>query len=168
MPSLYEISIPVFVANLKILSSLLTKGIDHVGEEKASELLNSRLIADMQPLTYQIQRVSDTSKGLATRLSGGKVENVIWADDENSFPALQARIQKTIAFLEAVPQSAFDGQEDAEIVFKTRSGETKFTGSSYVLKFAIPNFFFHFVTAFALLRKEGVPIGKNDYLQPRK
>jgi hypothetical protein len=161
MPSLYEVTIPPFIKNLKILSTLLEKGVAHANGNDAT-LLEARLIADMQPLTYQIQRVSDTSKGLAVRL--GKAAPVSWEDNEKTFPELQERLSKTIKFLEALDSKCMDGLEDAEVVMKTRSGEQKFTGLSYVNSFAIPNFYFHFVTAYGILRKEGVQIGKNDYL----
>jgi len=159
MPSLYEISVPSFISNLKILSSLLEKGL---AAGKESVLLETKLIADMRGLVYQIQRVSDTAKGLAVRVGG--IENVVWEDNETTFPDMQERIKKTIDFLEGVDPKSFEGKEDAEVVMKTQSGERKFKGQDYVIKFAIPNFYFHFVTAYALLRKEGVPIGKSDYL----
>jgi hypothetical protein len=79
-------------------------------------------------------------------------------------PELKARIAKTIAFIEALDPATFEDKEDAEIVMKWASGEVKFTGKSYVLRMALPNFYFHFVTAYALLRREGVPVGKKDYL----
>lgn len=84
-------------------------------------------------------------------------------DNEKTIPELQARIAKTIAFLETVDQKCIDDKSDAEVILPTRGAEIKFTGDSYAIKFALPNFYFHFVTAYGLLRKEGVPIGKNNY-----
>lgn len=153
--SLYEVTIPPFIRNLKILSTLLTKSLKHTSNEETT-LLASRLVADMQPLPYQIQRVSDIAKGVAVRVA--KVTPEAWADDEKTFEQLQARIAKTIAFLEKVdPQSMND--EDAVVNFDKKDWSAK----DYVLNAAVPNFYFHFVTAYGLLRKEGVPIGKQDY-----
>jgi hypothetical protein len=159
--SLYDITIPPFIRQLKMLSTILEKGqAKFAGNE--STLIESRLIADMGPLTYQIQRVSDTAKGVAVRL--GKMEPEAWADDEKTFPELQERLRKTIAFLEKVDPRSMDGMEEKEIVMRLGGVERRWTGSGYALKFAIPNFYFHSVTTYALLRKEGVDVGKEDYL----
>jgi len=164
--SLYEITIQVFIKNLQTLKKLLEKGVAFTKEDGVSvteeSLAGAKLIADMGDLIYQIQRVSDTSKGLAQRVGG--VEPVVLEDNEKTFPDMLTRIQKTIEVLEKVKKEDLDAAEDVEVVVKTRSGELKFTGKSYAIDFAIPNFFFHFVTAYALLRKEGVQVGKNDYL----
>lgn len=154
--SLYDITIPPFIRNLKTLSSLLNKALQHTRLDETS-LLASRLIEDMHPLPYQIQRVSDTAKGVAVRVA--KIEPQVWVDDETTFEQLQARIAKTIALLEKVePGSMTD--EDAIVSF----GGREMSAKDYVLHAAVPNFYFHFVTAYGLLRKEGVPIGKQDYL----
>lgn len=99
---------------------------------------------------------------LAVRVA--QAESVPWEDTEKTFPELQARLAKTIAYLEALDPKSFEGREEAEVVIQSRMGEVRFTAESYVSKYAIPNFYFHFVTAYALLRKEGMPIGKADYL----
>jgi uncharacterized protein len=106
--------------------------------------------------------VSDTAKGLAIRVAKATPES--WEDNEKTSPELQERIKKTIAFLEKVDPKSMDGMEDQEVVLKTGAVEKKLTASNYVLGFAIPNFYFHTVTTYALLRKEGVQIGKKDYL----
>jgi hypothetical protein len=161
--SLYEVSIPPFIHSLKALSAILHKGQQHASTSNSeSTLLESRLIADMAALPYQIQRVSDTAKGLAVRC--GKIPPVSLPDTETSFPELLERIQKTIELLEGVDRATMDAMEDEEVVLKTGAGERKFTGRTYVLGFAVPNFYFHVGMAYALLRKEGVPIGKLDYL----
>jgi hypothetical protein len=163
-PSLYEASIPVFVRALHNLSTILDKGRAFADEKGMphAELLEARLIADMAPLTAQIQRCSDTAKGTAWRI--GQVPNIAMPDTETSFDDLQKRIADTIAMLEAVPAASFEGREDAEIILQTPQAEIPFTGRSYVLGFALPNFFFHVTTAYALLRSKGVPLGKIDYL----
>jgi len=156
MPSLYDTTIPPFIRNLKTLSSLLKKGLQHTSNEE-STLLASRLIEDMKPLPYQIQRISDTAKGVAVRVA--KVPTEAWADDETTFEQLQARIAKTIAFLEKIDPKSMDGEDEMVEFFGTQ-----LKAKDYVLNVAVPNFYFHYVTAYGLLRKEGVPIGKQDYL----
>ena len=93
-----------------------------------------------------------------------KIEPVAMEDNETTFPELQARITKTIEVLEKVDPKSMDGMEDGEVVLKVRDGEKKLTGRNYVLNYAIPNFYFHLCMAYAILRKEGVPVGKADYL----
>ncbi|TVY76042.1 hypothetical protein LSUE1_G005479, partial [Lachnellula suecica] len=158
--SIYAITVPPFIKQLKMLSTILEKAEAKSAGNEAS-ILEARLIADMQPLTYQIQRVSDSAKGLAVRVA--KVEPQAWEDNEKTFAELQERIKKTIAFLEKVDPKSMDGMEDKEVTMTTGSGELKFTGKSYVLGFAIPNFYFHTVTTYNLLRKEGVEIGSSHH-----
>jgi hypothetical protein len=162
--SLYDASIPVFLRGLRNLSAILEKGRQFADEKGLphSDLTEARLIEDMSPLTAQIQRASDSAKFVAVRV--GQVENVSMEDKEVSFDDLQARIAATIAFLEAVPASAMSGREEAEVILKTPNRSMTFTGQSYILHFALPNFFFHVTTAYALLRQKGVPIGKMDFL----
>jgi uncharacterized protein len=159
--TLYETTIPPMIKGLKTLSAFLEKGRLHASADEAA-LIESRLIADMGGLAFQIQRVSDTAKGCAVRV--GKAEPVAMEDNEKTFPELQARITKTIEVLEKLDPKSWEGAEDAEVVMKLRSGDRKFTGKSYVLTYAIPNFYFHVCMAYAILRKEGVQVGKLDYL----
>lgn len=159
--TLYDITVPPFIRGLKNLSAILEKGRLHASANEAS-LLESRLIDDMGGLIFQIQRISDTAKGCAIRV--GKAEPVAMEDNETTFPELQARITKTIEFLEKLDPKCMDGMEDAEVVLKTRGPDRKFTGKVYVQAYAIPNFYFHLCMAYAILRKEGVPVGKTDYL----
>jgi hypothetical protein len=162
--SLYDISVPVFIRVLGNLSEVLKKG-EAFADEKGiphAQLLEARLIEDMLPLTGQIQRASDSAKFVPVRV--GQVENVSMADDEVTFADLYARIDKTVAFLKAVDPTSMDGREEAEVVVKTRNGSTTFTGSNYLLGFAVPNFYFHVTTAYAILRHKGVPVGKLDYI----
>ena len=164
MLSLYDISVPVFIRALRNLDAILDKGAAYFAEQgrPESELTEARLIADMKPLTAQIQRASDSAKGVAVRVGG--VENVAMPDDEVTIADLKARLAKTIAFLEAVPREGFDGKEEAVVELVTPNRTMTFTGRDFVLDFAIPNVFFHVTTAYALLRQAGVPIGKRDYL----
>ncbi|OCK85642.1 hypothetical protein K432DRAFT_377413 [Lepidopterella palustris CBS 459.81] len=162
--SLYTLSVPVFIKHLNILNNLLTKGEEYATANNIplSELLETRLAPDMAAFPFQIQRVSDTAKGAVIRVAG--VENVSFEDTETTFPELHARIEKTIDFLKGMDESAFEGKDGQEVVFKTRNAELKFTSEQFLLQHALPNFFFHVTTAYAILRHKGVPIGKTDYM----
>ncbi|MGF9562062.1 DUF1993 domain-containing protein [Neorhizobium sp. JUb45] len=165
--SLYDITLPAFIRAFENLSAILKKG-EAFADEKGLDhktLLEARLIEDMAPLTSQIQRASDTAKFVAVRVAG--IDDVPMADEEVTFADLHARIEKTVEILKAVEASAMEGKDDIEVVLKTGSGSTTFTARDYVLGFAIPNFYFHVTTAYAILRHKGVPIGKMDYLGPR-
>lgn len=162
--ALYDLTVPMFVRGLTALSGLLDKGAAYAAEQgiDPATLTGAQLIADMKPLTAQVQFACDTAKGTVTRL--GELEPVAMPDDEQTFAQLQSRIAKTIALLEAVPRDKIDGREDAAVVLKVPGAEIPFTGLSHVLTFALPNFYFHLTTAYALLRQAGVPVGKMDFL----
>lgn len=164
MTNLYDLTVPAFRRGFASLSAILKTGEVYAQENGIAEadMLGTRLIADMTPLTAQIQRTSDTAKGAMVRIGG--VPTIAMADDETSFAALQQRIAATVAFLDGVPRGAIDGKEDAAITVVTPNQTFDFTGQSYVLGFVLPNFYFHVTTAYALLRMRGVPIGKMDYL----
>ena len=164
MLSLYDISVPVFIRALRNMDAFLQKGADWFAEQGRSEneLTTARLIGDMHPLTAQIQRASDSAKGVVARLTGAEVPAM--PDEEQTIADLRARIAKTIAVLEGARREDFDGKEEQPIEIRTPNASLLFKGRSYILEFAIPNFFFHVTTAYALLRKEGVPVGKIDYL----
>jgi len=166
MLSLYDVSVPVFIRALENLDKILDKGAAYFAEKGRAEgeLSGMRLIEDMHPLTAQIQRASDTAKGVVTRIGGA--ENVSMPDEEKTIADLKERIARTIAVLKSADRAAFDDKEDATVEIVTPSRTLVFTGKDYVLGFCIPNFFFHVTTAYALLRKEGVPLGKMDYLGP--
>ncbi|KAF1985321.1 hypothetical protein K402DRAFT_395016 [Aulographum hederae CBS 113979] len=162
--SLYKFSIKPMIRHLEITSEILKKGVDYAAEKNIQheELLQARLIEDMKPLVYQIQRISDTAKGVVQRVAGA--EAVSMPDDEVTFDDLQKRIQKTLDVLNSVKESDFEGKEDDEVIMKLPSGELKFTGYSYITGFALPNFYFHVTTAYDILRIKGVPVGKADFL----
>ena len=164
--SLHDATIKAFTRSLTNLSAFLKKGESHLDENSTphSKLLEARLVPDMYPLTYQIQRVSDTAKGAAVRLAG--MEPVSMPDSEATIEDLQARITKTLDLLKTVSEDSMAGKEGKEVVIKTMKGEVKFTGKSYVLDYAVPNFYFHVNMAYAILRMQGVPVGKGDYLGP--
>ncbi len=162
--SAYDITIPVFRRGFANLSAVLAKGLAHAeaaGIDPA-EFVEARLVADMDPLRSQVQRASDTAKNCAARLAG--IAPPSFPDEERSFGELEARVGRTVAFLDGMEAAAFDGAEDRPVVLRTRAGEAHFAGRDYVLQHALPNFFFHVTTAYAILRHKGVAIGKRDYL----
>ncbi|MES2723343.1 MAG: DUF1993 domain-containing protein [Pseudomonadota bacterium] len=162
--SLHQASIPLFVRGLKNLASLLEKGAAHAAETgiEPSELIEARLAPDMLALAAQVQRTSDTAKLSGERLSG--IEAPKMPDDETTFPQLQERIAKTIAYLESLPAADVDAGEERTITLNFGPIKPSFSGADYLFSFALPNFYFHVVTAHDILRHKGVPIGKRDYL----
>jgi hypothetical protein len=163
--SMYEASVPVFRARLTALSNVLRKGQANAEERKIDEavFLSARLAPDMLPLTGQIQIASDNAKGAASRIAGREI--LRFEDNEKTFADLQARITKTIELLDTFKPEEIDGSEDRVIEMKLGSREMKFTGMQYLLHFAMPNFYFHVTTAYAILRHNGVPLGKPDFLR---
>lgn len=160
------LSVPVFVRALKILSTLLRKGEAHALQHgiAPAAMLGARLAPDMLPLSSQVQRASDSSKFAAQRISGG--EGPRFADDETTFAQLQQRIANTIAYLESVDTAQLDAGGERAVALSWPSADVPFTGESYLLTVALPNFFFHVVTAYNILRNQGVKVGKLDFLGP--
>jgi uncharacterized protein len=162
--TLYEITVPVMISGFRNMSKFLDRGREYADANGIAHaaLLNARLADDMMTLVQQVQRASDTARLAAVRVAG--VNNIAMPDRETTFEDLQARISATVSFLEAVPAIAFEDREDAEVVAKLTTGHHVFTGRSYLLGFTLPNFFFHATTAYDLLRRLGVPLGKADFL----
>jgi hypothetical protein len=162
--TIHQASVPVFVQGLKGLKGVLTKAAAHV-EAKTLDpdsLLKARLYPDMFPLLRQVQIATDFAKGCTARLAGEEVP--AWDDSETSFADLIARIDRAIAYVEGLDVAQFENAEDRDITL-TRRGETSVVkGLAYLQTQAQPNFFFHLTTAYAILRKNGVEIGKKDYL----
>jgi len=164
--TMYKASIPVFVRELGILASLLKKGEDFAREQgfAADTLVQERLAPDMLPLAGQIQRASDSAKLAVARLTG--VAAPSFEDNETTYAQLYERIEKTLAYVNSVSADAFNEAATREVKLNYGDFQPVFTGESYLLTFALPNFFFHIVTAYDILRHKGVPIGKRDYLGP--
>ncbi|MDE3115855.1 MAG: DUF1993 domain-containing protein [Pseudomonadota bacterium] len=162
--SIYEVCVPPMIHMLDSLSKILDKAVEQAKERDIplSALLEARLAPDMHPLTRQIQIASDAAKGCAARLTG--IEAPSFADTEASFPELQARIAKTIAFLKSVKPEQFEGGETRQVTLKLPQRTLEFTGLDFLRQVAQPNFYFHVTTAYALLRHNGIQIGKADYL----
>lgn len=164
--SMYQTSIPVFVRGLDALALLLEKALEHAEEAGMlpEVLLGARLAPDMLPLSAQVQRASDTSKLSVQRLSG--VAAPKFEDSEASFEQLQERIANTIIYLNSVSAVQLEASEERTVAFDFGSFQPSFRGDDYLLTFALPNFFFHIATAHGILRNNGVPVGKLDYLGP--
>ena len=163
--SMYAASVPVFQHMLRNLSHVLDKGEANAQARKfdPSVLATARLAPDMLPLTRQVLIACDAAKNGVARISG--VEAPRFEDNEASFAELKARIQKTLAFLETVPAAKLDGTEDKEITFPVgRDSSRTMKAQAYLATWVLPNFFFHVTTAYAILRHNGVDLGKTDYL----
>ena len=162
--SMYDILVPTTNRVLKNLSAILDKGAAFA-EKKQIEgtvLTGSRLAPDMFPLSRQVQIACDIAKGGAARLSGTEIPK--FEDTETTFPELKARIEKTLKFVNSVAADAFKDSEKRDIVLTNRRGDLKFTGWAYLDEFVLPNVYFHATTAYAILRHNGVEIGKPDFL----
>ena len=163
--TMYNASVPVFKQMLTSLIHVLNKAETHAKEKKIEPdvFLAARLYPDMFSLVRQVQIAADFAKGVCARLAN--IDVPAWEDNEQTFADLQARIKKTLAFIEAINPSQFDGAAEREII--TRPGtpkEKKFTGLSYLLSYGLPQFFFHVTTTYAILRHNGVEVGKGDYM----
>ncbi|EFF74360.1 MAG: DUF1993 domain-containing protein [Achromobacter sp.] len=164
--SVYQASVPVFIRGMTVLAALLDKAEAHAqaaGMDPA-ELVNARLAPDMYPLSGQIQRASDSAKFAVQRLSQGQAPK--FPDDETTLAQLQQRIADTIAYLQSVTAEQLEGAEDRQIVVNFGDFKPEFRGDTYLLSFALPNFYFHVTTAYGILRHAGVKIGKLDFLGP--
>lgn len=162
--SMYQASIPAFIRFLGGLSNILKKA-EAWAEAKKIEpavLINARLAPDMFPLSRQIQIASDGVKGCAARLAGVEVPS--WPDNEATFPELQMRLKKTVDYLKSFTPAQIDGAEEKAISLKAGPRELKFIGRDYLFNFVIPNLYFHITAAYAILRHNGLDIGKRDYL----
>jgi hypothetical protein len=159
--SIYDASAPVFVNSLSDMRAWLDKA---ASEKEEAELLGSRLAADMRPLPAQFQMASDSAKNAMARLGG--VQAPAMPDTENSFAELRERCDRTIAFIQGIDSAAVTGSEEREVELRFPNGMGyRFTGREYLTGFALPNFFFHVTTAYAILRSAGVSLGKPDFLQ---
>jgi hypothetical protein len=162
--SMYQASIPVFIRQLNSLSHVLTKGEASAKERGIDPeiFINDRLAPDMLPLKNQIYIATDISKFFAVRLGG--LEAPKFPDTENSFAELQDRIQKTIAFFQTVKPEQIDGTEEKPVVIPSKvRGDLNFNGLDYLTGFVLPNLYFHCTTTYAILRHNGVALGKMDF-----
>jgi hypothetical protein len=168
--NLYAITVPPMAKTLRSLFAILDKVAEHAHKHATerrpagyfeSALLNDHLIFDQFSLLQQIQRVSDNAKGGTARLAG--LEAPAMEDTEKTVEELKARIEKTIAFIESVDKSSIIGQEARQVVLPYWQGK-HLSAFDYATQYLMPNFYFHAVTAYDIVRKNGVPIGKTDYI----
>ena len=167
--SMSSVSLPLFEHMLGNLSHILDKAQAHAEAKKfePAVLLQSRLAPDMLPLTRQVLIACDAAKNGVARLSG--VEAPKFDDTESTLAELKERIGKTLAYLATVPPAQLDGSEDKDITFPVGKDKTRtMKGEAYLKHWMLPNFFFHVTTAYAILRHNGVELGKSDYLAGNK
>lgn len=163
--SMHAASVPLFKQMLGSLGELLAKAEAHAADRKIEPqaLLQARLFPDMFPLVRQVQIACDFAKGVSARLAGAEVP--VYDDREQTFEELRALVAKTLAFVDGLEAARFEGSEQREIV--TRPGtpkERRFDGRGYLLGYGLPQFFFHVNMSYALLRHNGVEVGKRDYM----
>jgi hypothetical protein len=162
--SMYQASAPVFDRSLGNLSAILAKAAAWAEERKIDPavLLSARLAPNMFALTRQIQIACDFAKGTCARLAG--VEPPKFEDNEASFADFQARIARTRQFVATLTAAQIDGSEDRQINIKAGPRELSFKGLAYLTGYALPNFFFHYTTAYAILRHNGLELSKPDFI----
>lgn len=163
--SMHAASVPVFRQLLASMGEVLGKAQAHALERKIDPtvLLQSRLYPDMFPLVRQVQIACDFARSVPARLAG--VDVPAYDDSEQSFAELQARIARTLAFIDGLDAAAFDGSEERTILLRPGTPkERSISGQGYLLHYGLPQFFFHVATAYALLRHNGVEIGKKDFM----
>ncbi|HTI19063.1 MAG TPA: DUF1993 domain-containing protein [Trinickia sp.] len=162
--SMYQASVPVFVRGLSNLRTILGKARAHAEAKKIAPevFLTSRLYPDMFPLTRQVQIACDVVKFGAARLAG--LEAPSFPDTEATFDELEQRIDKTLAYIQQVDASQIEGSETRVVNVKLPSGTIEFTGVAYLFDFVLPNLYFHSTTTYAILRHNGVEVGKLDFL----
>ena len=163
--SMYSASVPVFVKTLGNMLGWLDKAKAHAEAKKfdLSVYMTLRLAPDMLPLPSQVRIAADAAKGCTARLAG--VEIPVFEDNETSVDELRDRIRRTLAFIETVPAAGFEGSEQRDIVIPARNRDPRrFKGEYYLKHWALPNFFFHATVLYALLRHNGVELGKSDFL----
>jgi hypothetical protein len=165
MTTLYNASIPVFKQMLTALNGVLVKAETHAIEKKIDPnvLLQARLYPDMFPLVRQVQIATDFARSVPSRLAG--IDVPAYEDNEQTFTELYARINNTLNFIEKLTPAEINGKEALEVVLRPNTPkEKKLTGETYLLSYGLPQFFFHVTTAYAILRHNGVEVGKRDYM----
>jgi uncharacterized protein len=163
MPSMYATSVGVYTRMLTNLATILDKAEAYAAERKfkADVLVNQRLAPDMLPLVFQVQNATDHAKGAAARLSGRELPS--WPDDEKTFDDLKARVKKALDFLATVKPEDVNGTEDKMLTFVRNGQESQVRAEDFILGRATQNVYFHVTMAYAILRHNGVPIGKADF-----
>ena len=163
--SMYRASAPVFLQMLPAMSACLDKAQAYATAKKVdpSVLLQSRLFPDMFPLVKQVQIATDFAKGTIARLAGQEPPK--YEDNETTIEQLKARIAKTVDFIKEFKAPQIDGSEGRDVTLVLGGQPRQFKGENYLVNFALPNFYFHATTAYAVLRHNGVELGKGDYMR---
>jgi uncharacterized protein len=163
--TMYQASAPVFIKLLGNLKAILEKAAAHAAAKKIDEsvFVNARLAPDMLPLSAQVQIASDMARGTMARLAGAEPSPL--EDKEKTIAELIARIDTTVAQVKSFQAAQIDGTETRQITRKLGGNTMTFTGLDYLLTFAMPNFYFHVTTTYAILRHNGVELGKGDFLR---
>jgi hypothetical protein len=146
------------------LKAIVAKGEADAAARKIDPqvFLQARLAPDMLPFVRQIQIATDQVKGGMGRLAGVDVPS--WPDDEKTFAEVQARVDKAISYMNTFKPEQYEGAETRAVELKFPQGTLSFNGKDYLLNFVLPNFYFHMTTAYAILRHNGVPLGKRDFV----
>ncbi len=162
--SMYAASAPAFIQGLKGLDIVLDKAAAYAAAKKVdpSVLLQTRVYPDMFAFARQIQIATDGAKGCMARLSGQTAP--VFEDTESTIEELKARVAKTIAYIESFKAADIDGSEERDIVLKFPGSTFEFKGQAFLVTWAMPNFWFHVTTAYALMRGVGVDVTKGNYL----
>jgi uncharacterized protein len=162
--SMYQVAVPPFLQTLGALSSVLGKAEAHAGAKKFDPalLLASRLAPDMFPLSRQVQIACDFAKSTVARLAGIAVPS--FADEEKSLADLRSRIDKTLDYVRSFKPSQIDGSEERDVTITLAGKPVTFKGQPYLVHFVLPNFYFHATVAYAILRQDGVELGKRDFM----
>lgn len=160
----YQTSIPVFVRTLKNLRAFFEKAVTHAEAAgyDVGVLLNDRLYPDMHPFSRQIRIATDVATGVAARLAGQTPPTL--GHEEVTVDGIKARIAAAVAYLETLDAAALEGAEDKVIEVVRHDKTITWKGRDYLLNYGLPNVFFHVTTAYAILRHNGVPLGKRDFL----
>ncbi|MES2324883.1 MAG: DUF1993 domain-containing protein [Pseudomonadota bacterium] len=162
--SMYEASVPVFKQILTSLSAIIDKAEAHASEKKieAAALLQARLYPDMFPFIRQVQVACDFAKGASARLAGVDVPR--YEDTEQSFAELKQRIETTLKFISGLPQDGIEASAQRDITTSSGANAKQFKGQVYLVHYALPHFYFHATTAYAILRHNGIDVGKKDFI----
>jgi hypothetical protein len=164
--SMHEVAVPAFVRGLASLRNVLAKGAAHAAAKKIEDavFVNGRLYPDMFPLFLQVQIATDFARGTVARLAGAEPPK--WEGTETTFAEMIARVDRALEAVKAATPAQLEGSETRTVVRPIRGEPKTFTGRNYLLQFALPNFYFHLTTAYAILRHGGVEIGKTDFIGP--
>ena len=162
--SMYQASVPIFLQSLNALSHILDKASAQAVARKfdPSAILNARLFPDMFPFVKQVQIAADFAKNTPARLAGAEIPR--FEDNETSFEHLMARIARTLDYVKTFKPAQIDSSEDREISLSVGGQPRSFKGQAFLQHFALPNFFFHYSTAYAILRHNGIELGKRDFI----